>query len=334
MRKLRRNRISRLAGRVFCALLLALSGSSCESFFEDLEPCPHGVSLRFVYDYNMEYANAFPKKVDCLTVLIYGEDGHYIGTRTVAGPELQDEAYRMRLDLEEGTYRFIAYGGMECKESSFAFTPAPGEDVPMEQVEVMMDADLAMPVQKRLHDHFWGELTLTTTDFYTDGTVEMMKNTNNIRIVLQQLNGEPVYARNFDFRITDDNTRFAWNNVPLPNGTVTYLPWASGEASTGIMDNDKEMVVAYAEFSTSRLWTGNSPKLLIRTAGGKEVVDIPLNNYLLLLKSELYGKMGKQEFLDRESEWSLVFFLDEKNVWIKTSIKINDWTVRLNDTEL
>lgn len=319
---------------MFCALLLALSGSSCESFFEDLEPCPHGVSLRFVYDYNMEYANAFPKKVDCLTVLIYGEDGHYIGTRTVAGPELQDEAYRMRLDLEEGTYRFIAYGGMECKESSFAFTPAPGEDVPMEQEEVMMDADLTMPVQKRLHDHFWGELTLTTTDFYTDGTVEMMKNTNNIRIVLQQLNGEPVYARNFDFRITDDNTRFAWNNVPLPNGTVTYLPWASGEASTGIMDNDKEMVVAYAEFSTSRLWTGNSPKLLIRTAGGKEVVDIPLNNYLLLLKSELYGKMGKQEFLDRESEWSLVFFLDEKNVWIKTSIKINDWTVRLNDTEL
>ena len=28
---------------------------SCERIYEDLEPCQHGVSLRFVYDYNMEY---------------------------------------------------------------------------------------------------------------------------------------------------------------------------------------------------------------------------------------------------------------------------------------
>ena len=79
-----------------------LSLSSCESIYEDLAPCSHGVSLRFVYDYNMEYANAFPKKVDCLTLLIYDSGGNYVGMRTVTGPELQDETYRMQLDLEPG----------------------------------------------------------------------------------------------------------------------------------------------------------------------------------------------------------------------------------------
>lgn len=43
------------------ALLAAVALSSCERIFEDLDPCLHGVSLRFVYDYNMEYANAFPQ---------------------------------------------------------------------------------------------------------------------------------------------------------------------------------------------------------------------------------------------------------------------------------
>lgn len=130
-----------------------------------------------------------------------------------------------------------------------------------------MDADLTTSVREklRLHDLFWGSLTLETADLYNKGTVEMMKNTNNIRIVLQQMNGEPVKDKDFDFSITDDNTLFAAsNNDLLPNGTVTYTPWAQGQASTGITDDGQEVIVAYAEFSTSRLMVKNSPKLIIR----------------------------------------------------------------------
>ena len=48
------------------------------------------------------------------------------------------------------------------------------------------------------------------------------------------------------------------------------------------MGNNKEVIMAYAEFSTSRLMLKNSPKLVIRRkADGGEVVNIPLNNYLL-----------------------------------------------------
>lgn len=322
---------------VLGTILTAVSLSSCESIYEDLSPCPHGVSLRFVYDYHMAPAgNAFPKSVDCLTLLIYDQEGNYVGMRSVTGPELQDEAYRMQLDLEAGTYRFVAYGGMACDESSFVFRrPAPGDGVKLAENGVLLDADLSAPVQKRLHGLYYGSLMLETSDMYREGTVEMMKNTNNIRIVLQQMNGDPVTAGDFEFSITDDNTLFGWNNDLIPNGTVTYLPWAKGEASTGVTDDDREVVVAYAEFSTSRLMMKNSPRLLVRRVfGGRDVVDIPLNNYLLLLKSELYARMEAQEFLDRESEWSLVFFLDKNSVWIKTYIKINDWTVRVNDAQM
>ena len=91
--------------------------------------------------------------------------------------------------------------------------------------------------------------------------------------------------------------------------------------------------MAYAEFSTSRLVDeeGHCPRLCIqRASDGRAIVDIPLIDYLLLLKSDVYSDMGTQEFLDRESEWSLIFFLDEGLEWMKTQIIVNGWVVRLN----
>ena len=92
--------------------------------------------------------------------------------------------------------------------------------------------------------------------------------------------------------------------------------------------------MAYAEFSTSRLMLKNSPKLVIRRKeDAGEVLNIPLNNYLLAFRSEFYKDMDKQEFLDRQSEWSMLFLLDTDYRWLKTTIKINDWTVRVNDIQ-
>ena len=57
----KRNIISQFTSMVLGIILVNIVFSSCERIYEDLDPCPHGVSLRFIYDYNMEYANAFPK---------------------------------------------------------------------------------------------------------------------------------------------------------------------------------------------------------------------------------------------------------------------------------
>ena len=335
MQSRKRNIVSRIIGATFCVASMNFAFSSCEKIYEDLDPCAHGVSLRFIYDYNMEFANAFPKKVDCLTLYIYDEEGNHVGTRVVTGPELRDEGFRMTLDLEPGNYRFVAYGGMACGKSSFSMVRTPESGCKYSDVRAKMDVDcLTNPDRKKLHDMYWGQLTLATADLYQEGVVEMMKNTNNIRIMLQQMNGDPVDDKDFDFEITDDNTLFACDNDLIPNGVETYTPWARGQASTGVMEGSKEVIEAYAEFSTSRLMLKNSPKLVIRRKDGEEVVNIPLNNYLLLFRSEFHKDMDKQEFLDRRSEWSMLFFLDEDHTWLKTKIKINDWTVRINDAEI
>lgn len=327
--------VSRFMGAAIAVASMGLAFLSCERIFDDLDPCPHGVSLRFIYDYNMEYANAFPKKVDCLTLLIYDVDGDYVGSRTVTGEELRDESYRMNIDLADGTYNFVAYGGMACGQSSFKFVgEAPGEGTQDGDIRVALDADISKDIGKRLHDLFWGRLSLKTADMYSEGTVELMKNTNNIRIVLQQMNGLPVDDKLFDFRLTDDNTLFDSNNDLIPAGTATYIPWERGQKIIGVTTENKDVIVAYAEFSTSRLMKQNTPRLVIsRVSDGNTVIDIPLVNYLMMLRSELYKDMEKQEFLDRQSEWEMIFFLDDGLSWNESVIKINDWTVRINDTE-
>lgn len=309
--------------------------TSCEYIHEDLMPCERGVSLRFVYDYNMEYANAFPSKVHCLTLYVYDGEGNYVATFTEKTDVLKDENYRMKIDLEPGDYSMVAYGGVACDDRSFTVIDEPTDAADkLTALSVQMSHN-ELTSDKLLHDFFYGKLDVTVEENnYKDETVYMMKNTNNIRIILQQMNGQPVSDEDFTFRIVnDDNTLFANDNSLIENGNITYMPWAQGQRTVGEGEEGSgQVTVAYAEFSTSRLTVGNRPRLIITNKEtAEEVVNIPLNDYLLLLKSDRYADMTDQEYLDRENEWSMIFFLDEDHLWINAQIIINDWVVRLNN---
>lgn len=318
-------------------LSLGLIFNSCNTIWMGEEVCDQGLLLKFVYDYNMEYADAFSNKVDCVTLMVYDDQGNHILTQTETSSILKEEDYRMTLDLDPGDYQLVAYGGMACEESSFEFTaPVTRASAYTDRLVKMKEGEAGT----RLHDFFYGTVDVTVTDNrYDEAALPLMKNTNNIRVVLQQLNGEPVLVDDFQFLITDDNTLFSYDNSLIPAGGVTYAPWTLGQASTGTMEGgeaaeESEVVVAFAEFSTSRLVTSNSPRLVIRrNDASTDVINIPLNNYLMLLKSSQYSEMGRQEFLDRESDWSIIFFLDAYMSWINTHIVINDWVVRINHTE-
>ncbi|MEY8245439.1 FimB/Mfa2 family fimbrial subunit [Heminiphilus faecis] len=341
--------LSRLIGAMCCIASMGFAFTSCESLYEDLDPCPHGVRLRFVYDYNMEWANAFPKQVDCLSLFIYDNDGNFVDKKTVTGAELQDESYRMTLDLEPGNYQFVAFGGLACDKAAFSLVKEPAPESRRIDLSTLMHLDRVyspQPAERRLHDMFWGDLSLATSDLYTEGTVKMMKNTNNIRVVLQQEKGGTVHPDDFDFSITDCNSLFGHDNDLITDGVdpVVYTPWATGQAQTGVSILGDEVVpqpvtVAYAEMSTSRLMTKNTPRLLITRSGdGATVIDFPLIKYLALLCSDRYKQppysiKSTQEYLDRESDYTLFFFLRTDGTWLNTRIVVNDWVVRINDAE-
>lgn len=329
----------------FAAATLSLSG--CSAIYEDLDPCPPtGASVRFVYDYNMEFANAFPAQVDCLNLHVYDENGAFVASFSESTAALADEGYRMTLDLPEGHYHLVAHGGLACENSSFAPVKTPEAGHLHTDLSVAMHPHcLSDDSHRNLHKFFYGALDIDiVTENMTDATVRMMRNTNDIQIALQHIHGSPVDVKDFNFAIYDDNTLFRHDNEIIPAGEVKYTPWATANRATGTVDDNgsradgqTEVQVALAELSVSRLVTYNRPRLHItRASDGSTVVDIPLINYMLLYKSHNIDNMSDQEYLDRENQWNFLLFLDEtqNDLWINNIIRVNDWTVRLNDVQL
>ena len=314
--------------------------TSCDAVIDDALPeCREGLEVRFIYDYNMEWANAFPSQSHCLTLYVYDKEGRLVKTQSETGEPLADEGYRMHVDLEPGEYTLMAYSGLDCADASFSFTSDP-ETTLLPDLDLRLRPSLLEGTEgHRLHTLLWGRVEATVPEGetleYTTVTVPMMKDTNNIRVMLCNLSGEPLGEDDFTVDITDDNTLLssATNDV-LPAGEVTYRPWTKGTASAGVLPDGAESVIAFSELSTSRLIAGHDARLVVtRTRDDRRIIDVPLINFLLLLKSQEFERLGSQEFLDRESRWALTFFLQGDGSWMNVYIRINDWIVRINNTE-
>ncbi|MBD5225155.1 MAG: FimB/Mfa2 family fimbrial subunit [Bacteroidales bacterium] len=346
---MKKNRLYSYVSSVFAgavALMMAMAASSCNDLiYEDLDDCDRGLKVRFVYDYNMEFANAFPAQVHCLTLLVYDGAGKYV--RTVAATDreqLSDEYWRMTLDLPAGKYQLLAYGGMECADASFRFVTEPGPQVAMTSLKVELEqSQLTSPVGTDLHPLFYGylgDLTVSQSDTdYREVTVNMMKDTNNLRILLQNISGTPVDEADFRFELTDnENSLFNWDNSLLPVEEFAYMPWAQGNAEYIFTDDEDHVsTAAFAEFSTSRFTTASKTRLtIVRASDNRTILSIPLVQYLLMLKSQHFDYMKSQEFLDRESRWNVIFFLDSDKggTWVTTHFVVNNWTVRINNISM
>ncbi|MBD5218229.1 MAG: FimB/Mfa2 family fimbrial subunit [Bacteroidales bacterium] len=337
MKKTLKNIFRFAAGAILPAIAAVLCLSSCEDIQEDLEPCPSGLKLSFVYDYNMEFANAFPSQVDCLTLFVYDAEGNYVTTRTAGKEQTSDKDWRMTIDLPGGHYRLLAYGGMNCDDASFTFASDPAK-TSFSNLEVFLHPSLITePVGKYLHPLFYGRLDITVPEIstgYKEATVSMMRDTNDIRILLANENGVPIDASDFVFSITDNNTRFNSLNEIISTENVSYRPWAKGNSVMGVNPDGTESLVAWAELSVPRFMVSSDARLNVSRQDGTPVLSLPLIDVLCLYKSQRYANMANQEFLDRENTWNMTFFLTGQGVWAGVSIIINDWVVRINNSEL
>jgi hypothetical protein len=77
---------------------------------------------------------------------------------------------------------------------------------------------------------------------------------------------------------------------------------------------------------------GKSPILTIwNVEEDKKVLSIPIADYALLVKGNYNASMSNQEYLDRQDEYNMTFFLDDDGNWMSASIIINSWRVVINN---
>lgn len=340
-------------------IMTLLLFSSCDSFVYDEEgDCSVTYDLKFRYDMNLKWADAFSNEVKSVNLYAFDENGVLVWKNSEAGSRLASPDYSMYLPLQAGKYTLLAWCGLENgkERESFQVPEAVVGTTRLEDITCRLDADKAEDgvSSGRYLDFLYHGLIEVELPENMDGghysyTMPLVKDTNHIRIILQQLSGDDLEADEFSFKIEDSNSFMASDNSLADDVNVTYTPWAVTTGTAGVGKDDAEEAgsrsIVYvngviADFSVGRLMADHNKRMVltITNKDGETVARVPVIDYALLSK-EYYEQayhhpMTAQEFLDREDEYSMTFFLDANKKWISTSILIHSWRIVLDDVEL
>ncbi len=344
--------IRRYAGKAAAAAAVCLALTACDGMiYDDQGDCSVTYKVRFRYDYNMKYADAFAHEVESVTLYLVDAGGNVVWQRTEQGDALAEEGYAMTVDVDPGKYSLLAWCGTADK-GSFSIpqsTVATGLTCTLNRQRdgdgsAYVDTDL----DRLFHGYLSGQTFPGEAGTYTY-TVPLVKDTNVLRVVLQQMSGGVVDKDRFAFTVTDDNGSMAWDNSLLADEDITYRAWhtAQGEAGFDMKATAEELDLseeastrstfsaAVAEITTARLVTSGNPHLRVTdNETGDTVFSIPLIDYALLVKGFYNEGMDDQEYLDRQDEWDMTFFLDEGYRWMNAYIYINSWKVVLQGSGL
>ena len=331
-----------LASAMVVAMLATTSCNDGLGTFDGEGDC--GVYISFKYDYNIKFANAFANEVNSIALYVFDEEETLIDQLTTTDKEaLSDDEFEMVLQLDPGKYQLLAWGGLMNEESFDLLANAEIGKTKLQELQVRMHRDHNASgdavVEKDLLPLYHGSMKIDVND--VDGTykhtMSLMKDTNVVRILLNELSGHEADADDFIFEIEDSNGLYDWDNTLLEDEQITYKAWDKESVSTETetMSRAQESVGgALAELTIGRIRADRSPILRIRSSEtGEDIVRLPLAEYALMVKGQYNLGMSSQEYLDRVYEYNMTLFLDEGE-WVSTSILIHSWRVVINNTVL
>lgn len=359
--------IQKEAKKLLLLTVLAGAITSCDSVLNYEEgDCSIKYSVRFKYDYHMKKVDAFAQEVKSVSLYAFDNEGNFVFQNTEQGEMLADGTYSMSVDFDPEKYHLVTWAGVD--DESFAVPLLSKGKSKIDDLVVLTLREPAsragegeLIVKKNLSPLWHGEAVkgksqLQTTP-YTGGerekvtTIGLMRNTNNIRIVIAQVNqnskkaiptSRAIRDDMFTYAIYDNNGKMNYDNSLLEDDLLTYEPFVT-ETSTvttrAFSEEDEDAntySAAVAEISMARLVETQNPVLKIynKETETELLPNGALIKYLGLLKEQDLIDMPLQEYLDREYNFGIIFFVDENLTLLNSVIQINDWIVNLNDFDL
>ncbi len=331
--------MNRLYKKITFALCFSLLGLFSSCIYENEVDCP--CEVRFVYDYNMEFADAFPSQVNDVMLFIFDDDGRFISSLQDSGPHL-DAGYRMPLQLVPGHYHLVAWAGLLTDTDCYNL------NCDLQRGTSTVD-DLMLCLQTEedeydqcLTDVWHGQLAdfEVKADAPSYATISLVKDVKRFRVLLQDTEGNALSKDDYSFGITTANRMLDHQNEPCECEPLVYRPHTLVEAT---ISNDAaptratDLHALVAELNTLRLTDDVPVRFTVRNEREQQdLFDIDLQKYLNLMKLEVHADMSLQEYLDRESSYQVILIMGHNNAGqeVMMSIQINAWTLVFNQTEL
>lgn len=204
------------------------------------------------------------------------------------------------------------------------------------------------------------QLVSVEEDRATYATVSMIRDTKQLNITVRQIeHPDEVFATDFKVTLVDDNCLLGSDNALLPCDSVLYRPyaqWTSRFDHNGLTiepenaETDEDFVgekdpdlqrTAHYNFMFNRLMfnkdINKSARLVLRNRKTDEVIANINLPYILAEGRDAFAlyNYGAQEYLDREYDYHLDFFLKgDKWVYIIVDVNILGWSKRIQNVGL
>ena len=235
------SRISRILTAAVALAASVMSLSSCgNALFDDEGDCDVVYRLRFRYDMNMKFADAFHHEVKSVSLYAFDSDGKLVWQTTDSGQHLAQEGYSITLPLPAGQYSLMAWCGLDNGESFTVPSISDGDtrDALHCRLNREQDATDGAVSKNDLHALFHGTLDVDLPVNEDGGeytfTMPLTKDTNVFRIVLQHLSGKDINADDFTFKIEDENGWLNHDNSLRDDERITYHAWSKYSGTAGV----------------------------------------------------------------------------------------------------
>ena len=305
------SKLKKLAQRLSATLTVVAAAAlwSCESIYEYEGDCDPHWQVKFIYDMNMNFADAFPGSMGVGSVHLYVFDAEthrlVLEKEQTAGAEGFAENYTMPVEeLPAGRYDFVAWCGLADNRSFVGAQAAAGRALSLRGPESLVGAELPMQAPelfdksalawrisdavfaapnaddtRRLDPLYYGRAENIEVDD-KQGVhivpVHLIKDTNEFTILLQHRSG-PLNPEDFEIKIVDDNSGLRWDNLlwrgETPEGEplADYLPWWQKSGTVQTTPEIETVPGMQPEFLVVRLSTSRLVKREM-TGGGPRLV--------------------------------------------------------------
>lgn len=295
---------------------------SCTNLHENLPECR--LYVKFKYDYNMLFADAFHTQVDKAELYVFDKAGKFLFKQSGEGTSLATGNYLMEVEVPVGEYKFMAWAG--ARDSYDIITLVPGTST-ITDLRLQLKREETLISKHKLEPLWYGEIidvNFTGTVHQTE-TVNLIKDTNTIRFLFQSYADEAwsLNMDEYDYEIIESNGYLAYDNSLLDDDILSFQPYSKSQLSSSMIA---------VELNTMRLMSDRETRFVVtEKSTGRKVFNINLTNYLILTGIE--GKsLPAQEYLDREDEYKISFFFSD--AWLAVQIVINDWICYLQPEEI
>jgi len=307
--------------KVIAVLIVSLFFTGCIS--DDMSDCfPDKLSLRFVYNYNKDYADKFDQQVNTLDLFIYDKETDELLESVHIKKEelLEGNIYEFETLPPVGQYLVVVWGNLNSE-----YYDCDGHSV-YSGMKVELRSNAARLVERRQGSLFHGIVEFSAGES-GEKEVSLIKDTNDIHIIITDTSDEGAYAEpgQLTAKIDADNSAYKYDNLPIANyKQIQHIANTSPDASNA--------AVLKADLTVMRLFIGDNSKITIEDSKfgipitdekGKEVKNTSLTD--LLMKDE---NINSNAAFDRHDDYTLYFETKViRGVTVLALVRINDWNL-------